>query len=471
MTFINKTCTNETCSNHGNCITATVKDRYNCNCEPGYFGKKCESDLITISTAKGTRSLKRGESPDAQLNITSYDGNVNVNVRDQNNVKINSVTTSNISSSNPSTTLTINIGPIDVPSTTILYKFVAGPQGNNPSYSRMVTLTLVVSDACDISPCKNGATCQYLTAEPYFNCTCQSEYNGTTCEELKYKLNGNCKYHVNYYYQKTFAEANTTCNSLGGTVAMMKTDAIQDLIESQIIALYGNGGDTIAFWIGAYKPHTDWLWVDGTPIINGKCWAWTDVSNEDGYLFMSSYATKRNNMKWFNNDGATTRGYVCEVPTVDLCSSNPCLFRGTCLTNGCQRTCKCSDGFTGNNCETKTIPTIAIVVTCVGIAIAVALVVLWIIKKKRSRNEEKKSARIQRSKDASTISPYETTVLSNSGSPSSSKQIQRESPYIYDNDTTCYEQPMSTIKKAKNNRETYENINPHKTCDIKSDSS
>ncbi|XP_077975295.1 uncharacterized protein LOC120335997 [Styela clava] len=210
------------------------------------------------------------------------------------------------------------------------------------------------SDVCDISPCKNGATCQYSTAEPYYNCTCQTEYNGTICEDLKYKFDGNCKYHVNFYKKKTFGESNTTCNSLGGTVAMMKTDAIQDFVESQIIDQYGEGGGTISFWIGAYKPNTDWLWFDGTPITNGK-WAWTAVSRGNGYLLMSSYTTTRDNMRWINNDGSRDQGYVCEVPTIDLCSPSPCLHWGTCSRIGCQRICKCLDGFTGDNCETTPI--------------------------------------------------------------------------------------------------------------------
>nr|XP_039259541.1 uncharacterized protein LOC120335997 [Styela clava] len=171
--------------------------------------------------------------------------------------------------------------------------------------------------------------------------------------DLKYTFNGNCKYHVNNYIRKTFGGSNATCNSLGGAVAMMKTDAIQDFVESQILAQYGEGG-TIAFWIGAYKPNTDWLWLDGTLITNGK-WSWSGISQGNGYLFMNSYMTTRDNMKWINNDGSRTQGYVCEVSTVDLCSSSPCLHWGTCLSIGCQRSCKCLNGFTGNNCETTPI--------------------------------------------------------------------------------------------------------------------
>nr|XP_039259717.1 delta-like protein C isoform X2 [Styela clava]XP_039259718.1 delta-like protein C isoform X2 [Styela clava]XP_039259719.1 delta-like protein C isoform X2 [Styela clava] len=237
-------CGSDVCLNKGSC--KVKNSRYTCTCNAGYFGTKCEKDLISISTTSETRRLKSGESIYVQLDITSYDGNVTVDVRNQNNVKTKTVTTSNISSSNPSTTLTINIGPIEVLSTTILYKFEAGPKGNN-LYSRVVVLTLVVNDACDSSPCNNGATCQYTTAEPYYNCTCRPEYNGTACEEPTYNLNKNCKYHVNFYKKKTFGDANTTCNSLGGTVAMMKTDAIQDFVESQIIDQYGKEGGTIAF--------------------------------------------------------------------------------------------------------------------------------------------------------------------------------------------------------------------------------
>nr|XP_039259536.1 uncharacterized protein LOC120335991 [Styela clava] len=345
-------CGSDVCLNKGSCMIR--KSRYTCTCNAGYFGTKCEKDFITISIAKGKVSLKRGESIDVQLNITSYDGNVNVVVRNQDNVKIKSVTTSNISSSNPSTTLAISIGPIEVSSTTFSYKFEASPQGHKLFYSRVVVLTLVVTDACDSSPCLNWATCQYSTAEPYYNCTCQPEYNGTTCEELKYKFNEDCKYHVNFYKKITFAEANTTCNSLEGAVAMMKTDSIQDFVESQIIDQYGEGGGIISFWIGGYKPNAVWEWLDNTPITDGK-WAWFAVSQGNGCLYMSSYATTRYSMKWFNNDGTSKRGYVCEVSTVNLCSPSPCLYWGTCSSIGCQRSCKCLDGFTGNNCETTPI--------------------------------------------------------------------------------------------------------------------
>nr|XP_039260329.1 uncharacterized protein LOC120336665 [Styela clava] len=186
--------------------------------------------------------------------------------------------------------------------------------------------------------------------EPYYTCFCRPEYNGTTCEEPTYKWNGNCKYHVDFYNKKTFSDASTTCNSLGGTVVMMKTNAIQDFIESQIINQYGDVGDTISFWIGAYKTNNDWVWVDGTTITSGR-WSWNPVIPGNEYL--TYFTSTRNNMTWINNHGKRNQGYICEVPTVDMCSPSPCLNWGTCSSIGCQRSCKCLDGFTGNFCETN----------------------------------------------------------------------------------------------------------------------
>nr|XP_039259553.1 receptor-type tyrosine-protein phosphatase delta-like [Styela clava] len=347
-------CGRDVCLDKGTCNFNGK--RYICTCDAGYFGTKCEKDLISISTSTTQYIRKRGQSLKAEFDITSYDGNIKITVSTTDNLSVTSNSTTAITSNTVSSTLAFTINPYEETKNELTYTFTAAPiSTTSPTYSRAATVDVRITDACDLSPCQNGATCQYSTVEPYYNCTCRPEYNENTCEELKYTLNGNCKYHVNLFKRKTFSESNATCHSLGGTIAMMKTDAIQDFVESQIINQYGEGG-TIEFWIGAYKPNTNWLWVDGTPITNGKGkWAWTVTKQGNGSLFMSSYMTTRDKMKWFNDDGSSNRGYVCEVSTVDLCSPSPCLYWGTCLSIGCQRSCKCLDGFTGNNCETTPI--------------------------------------------------------------------------------------------------------------------
>ncbi|XP_077975279.1 receptor-type tyrosine-protein phosphatase mu-like [Styela clava] len=345
-------CGREVCSGKGTC--QVNGGRYKCTCDAGYFGTKCEKDLISISTSTTQYNIKRGQSLTAELDITSYDGNIVIRVSTPGDHAVTSKSTTAITSNTVSSTLALTLNPSEVTANKLTYTFTAAPiSTTSTSYSRVATVSVTITDACDSSPCQNGAACQYSTAEPYYNCTCRPEFNGTTCEELKYTLNENCKYHVNFYKKKTFGEANTTCNSLGGTLAMMKTDAIQDFVESQIIAQYGEEG-TIEFWIGAYKPNTDWLWVDDTPITDGK-WAWSAVSQGNGSLFMSSYETTRNNMKWINNDGSSNRGYVCEVLNEQKCISINCGIKGTCMLTGCQEHCKCFPGFIGKLCETKQI--------------------------------------------------------------------------------------------------------------------
>ncbi|XP_077966098.1 uncharacterized protein LOC144419858 isoform X2 [Styela clava] len=431
----------------------------NHDCKPGYK-YVCQSDLITISTTPTTRSLKSGESIDVKLHITSYDGNVNVDVRNQDNGKIKTVTTSNISSSNPSTTLTINIGPIEVSSTTISYKFEARPQGNNHQlYSRIVTLKLVVSDKCDSKPCMDRENCKFTLKAPYYKCSCQPAYTGSNCEGRRFINNtaNTCKYHVNLHDEKAFADSNSTCRELGGEVAMMKTTIIQDLVGSQIISQYGTNGTTIEFWIGGYKVNDSWIWVDGTAVSiseeNSKLPGALDGKTR--IMFLSSYLNgERNSMRWFATDKNVKIGYICEIAVIDVCSPSPCMYSGTCVFVGCQKICKCLKGFDGKYCEIGINSTIVISVTCVGIGIAVALIAFWIIRKMRNRNVETQSK--QRSNDISIASPYQTTFVS---SPSCSKPNELESPYTYDNDTTCYQEPTPTINETDNTVKTYENIN------------
>ncbi|XP_077966129.1 uncharacterized protein LOC120335603 [Styela clava] len=354
-----------------------------------------------------------------------------------------------IGNENPSTTLTIDVGPITVPSSIITYTCVAFAL-SKPSYLRTVTIDIIETDECDLLPCKTREKCTYSLTAPYYNCTCRAAYIGTSCEERRFIINTaeNCKYHINLHDEKSFADANSTCKELGGAVAMMKTTEIQNLVESQIIAQYGANGTTLEFWIGGYKVNNSWIWDDGTAVSiiekNSK-WQGT-LDGKTGNMFLSSYLNKqRNRMHWFATGKNTKIGYICEVAVTDICSPSPCMYSGTCVFVGCQKICKCLKGFDGKYCEIGTNSTIVISVTCVGIGIALAVIAFWIIRKMRNRNVETQSQ--QPSNDISIVSPYETTFVS---SPSSSKPNELESPYTYDNDTTCYQEPTPTINETDN---------------------
>nr|XP_039259527.1 fibropellin-1-like [Styela clava] len=216
------------------------------------------------------------------------------------------------------------------------------------------------ADACDSSPCKHGGTCELSTKEPYYTCVCHQEYQGTQCEERKFinSITNNCKYHVNHRDKKTFAETNSTCSSLGGAIAMMKTARIQDLVESQVIKQYGGSGYPIGFWIGGYKDNNRWIWVDDTDVpMTGGFQKWSVESDHTSItkrsMILSSFYRSRTNMGWFARKNSGKNGYICEISVVDRCLLFPCQNLGTCTPIGCQRKCECMWGYTGENCENR----------------------------------------------------------------------------------------------------------------------
>nr|XP_039259551.1 uncharacterized protein LOC120336009 [Styela clava] len=192
--------------------------------------------------------------------------------------------------------------------------------------------------------------------------------------------NGTCKYHVSYNNAITFSKANATCKSMGGSLAMMKTTAIQDFVESQIIYRYRNWGGTVDFWIGAYKENKKWIWMDGSSISDMDMrFAWSAVKTSSGYLFMSSYETTRNNMRWINNGGTKLRDYICEISVFDRCSTNVCDNGGTCNQIGCQSNCMCTPGYFGEFCTSESIsilPTETNYTIFVGQSVSVDLTIL-----------------------------------------------------------------------------------------------
>nr|XP_039259555.1 uncharacterized protein LOC120336013 [Styela clava] len=321
-------------------------------------------ETLFISTTSARVQLKRGERVNITLQIESYNGNVNVFVKNEKNVTICSNKSLEISNEKPSATLTFSVGPIIVPTSTITYTIEESAL-NQPSNSKTVAVNMVVTDQCDSSPCTRNETCTYSITTPHYKCTCLPAYTGSSCEERRFITNTgkNCKYHVNLHDKKTFTSANSTCSALGGEVAMMKTTEIQDLVESQIISQYGANGTTLQFWIGGYKINNSWLWIDGTSVPttgqNSKWPRWVkDPSDKTGNMILSSYRDgHRNNMRWYTNKDQN--GYICEISVEHKCGSTHCGIGGTCMLSGCQEHCKCLPGFNGKNCETKQIELMA----------------------------------------------------------------------------------------------------------------
>ncbi|XP_077965975.1 uncharacterized protein LOC120336006 isoform X2 [Styela clava] len=350
-------CGRDVCSGKGTC--QLHEDRYKCTCDAGYFGTKCEKDLLTISTSSAKYNIEQGQSLTVKFNITSYDGNINIRVSTNDNSSVTSKSTTAITSNTVLTTLSFTFNPFGVNSKTRIYNFTATPV-SAASYSRVATITVVNPDQCDSSPCTSRGNCTYSLESPYYKCTCQSAYTGTSCEKRRFIINTakNCKYHINLYDKKSFADANSTCKELGGAVAMMKTTEIQALAESQIITQYGATGPTILFWIGGYKVNTSWIWVDGTVVPttgeDSKWSSWFDNTTKQGEMVLSSHPDRsRNSMRWFATENNAQQGYICEIAAIDRCSPSPCLNSGSCIQIGCQRKCKCMWGYTGENCETR----------------------------------------------------------------------------------------------------------------------
>nr|XP_039259540.1 protein serrate-like [Styela clava] len=252
-------CGRDVCSDKGTC--QVNGNRYKCTCEAGYFGTKCEKELILISTPTTLYEIKRGRNLTAIFNITSYDGNFNISVSTTGNHEVTSKSTTGITSNTVSSTLMFTLGPFET-ARNLTYNFTAN-RIFYKSYPKVVSIMVVITDECDSMPCMNGGSCVYSVTVPYYNCTCQPAYIGNNCGERRFINNtaNNCQYHVNRYDIKSFAEANLTCSSLGGALAMMKTTEIQDWVESQIITQYEATGPTILFWIGGYIVNDSWIWL------------------------------------------------------------------------------------------------------------------------------------------------------------------------------------------------------------------
>ena len=108
----------------------------------------------------------------------------------------------------------------------------------------------------------------------------------------------------------TYDGAKNICQSIGGSLAMIKSIEIQDFIEEQIVTQYGLHGFK-EFWFGGYKRNGTWYWEDGTEIsFNQK---WRNPKNDR--VMLSSWISRLlNDTLWFSRR-ITDRvmGYLCEI--------------------------------------------------------------------------------------------------------------------------------------------------------------
>lgn len=149
--------------------------------------------------------------------------------------------------------------------------------------------------------------------------------------ELRFVEIGDCKYHINFQNKSALSTANITCRSLGGSLAMIKTEAIQRFLENSTAQLYGTLSN-ISFWIGGYKRNGQWMWDDLTSIENGTGftkWSENSPNSRGGGLIMSSQrnASAWMNLHWFDENESSEEGFVCEIASKINYINNMSIYR------------------------------------------------------------------------------------------------------------------------------------------------
>ncbi|KAL9965921.1 hypothetical protein ACROYT_G029788 [Oculina patagonica] len=130
---------------------------------------------------------------------------------------------------------------------------------------------------CVISGCLNGGSCLLNKEKQTFSCSCQPPWTGETCKVKNdcpqyWVHHGNSCYHVNDTPMLSWSDARTTCQNLGGDLAIIRSEDENNFIRDSVMKqqTVQNWGA----WIGLYrKADTKFYWIDDTPL-EGRYDAW-----------------------------------------------------------------------------------------------------------------------------------------------------------------------------------------------------
>ncbi|XP_076821334.1 complement receptor type 1-like [Clavelina lepadiformis] len=185
---------------------------------------------------------------------------------------------------------------------------------------------------------RTGGACQGSSSEV--------ERCSTPCPATKTSYSD--KEYLIFRIQKNFDDARDACQNLGGDLALVKTEMIQNAL-SPIIVNLGRTPFSYGYFIGMTdkKQEGSWLWIDDADLTytNWNPREPNNSGNEDcGSMFR--------NGQW--NDLACWRKtyYICERD-MDPCSDTVCLNEGRCVADSNLKSyeCQCPSYTRGDHCE------------------------------------------------------------------------------------------------------------------------
>nr|XP_004227564.1 protein jagged-2-like [Ciona intestinalis] len=167
-----------------------------------------------------------------------------------------------------------------------------------------------------------------------------------------------------------YSDANAACVNIGGELAIINTEAIQNVIQPLLQTDAGTTSWEMGYWIGGYC--SDNCKVAGGSVSNKQNWKWSDgsemydkytnwystyepngVSNVGAYVYNFYSMQKYPNTfgAWGDDDGNNPMNYICQIYAA--CYPNPCKNGGTCQhTPSGSYTCHCVAGFGEKYCAT-----------------------------------------------------------------------------------------------------------------------
>ncbi|XP_078697496.1 C-type mannose receptor 2-like [Branchiostoma floridae x Branchiostoma belcheri] len=173
------------------------------------------------------------------------------------------------------------------------------------------------------NPCQHG-TC--VNQDDGYKCTCSPGWTGKNCQQAKkrtaYEKLGNAEYKI-FAEEKTYSEAQQTCASDGGRLAMIKTEAVFSFLVRLIRRVDGLKD----YWFGLDDMAVEgqWTWSDGAPLISRSNWAWGEPNNQGDQDCASLWAARK--FQWDDNG--------CDVKTYFICQKGSTSRRHTYKSLGC----------------------------------------------------------------------------------------------------------------------------------------